>query len=262
MRPSLKKHNVARLRVLLNEFEAEFNKKFDQEEFAKLIDCSVQKLRNIETGRTKLDELLAWRIADKTGVAIKWLMDGNLAAPPISTSGREYTKEIYAEAQARKKRFATVEDFNVTINVLEIFRVISAILVNANRKRNYHLAAYRMFKAIDELSTEFGEAKDLYSIKKAVAYVLGSDASRLPAVTAATLYEPLPEDVQESLRRVQQMDLDGTVPKVEDLSRFHDKQPTSKPKSKRPSPKRLRKALDSSIFRRPSVSQARGSARR
>jgi transcriptional regulator with XRE-family HTH domain len=80
-RQSSQKHNVARLRVKLNEFE-----KFNQEQFAKLIGCSVQKLRNIETGRTPLDELLARRIADETGVAREWLLENNTKAPPVSNT--------------------------------------------------------------------------------------------------------------------------------------------------------------------------------
>ena len=97
-----------------------------------------------------------------------------------------------------------------------------------------------MPKAIDELSTEFGEAKDLYSIKKAVAYVLGPDASRLPAVTAATLYEPPPEHLREGLRRIQQLIDDDAPTNVEDLPRLPDKQQTFKPKSKQPLKKRRR----------------------
>jgi transcriptional regulator with XRE-family HTH domain len=79
MRHSSQKHNVARLRVLLNEFE-----KLDQEQFAKMIGCSVHKLRNIETGRTPLDELLARRIADETGIAKEWLLENNPKARPVT----------------------------------------------------------------------------------------------------------------------------------------------------------------------------------
>jgi transcriptional regulator with XRE-family HTH domain len=217
MRPSLKKHNVARLRVLLNEFEAkEFGKKFtqefDQARFAKLIGCSVQKLRNIETGRTKLDELLARRIADKTGVAIKWLMDGNKDAPPISTGGRKYTKKIYDEVRARKKNFATVKEFNVKLNALEALRAICAILVNANRKRNYHLAVYRTMKAIQELRTEFGEAfLDFNTIEKVLAYVQD--------------VHDVPEHLREEVRRIQQTTPSGHLSGVV-FSKAEWKQPS------------------------------------
>ena len=40
------------------------------------------------------------------------------------------------------------------------------MLVNANRKRNFHLAAYRTWKALDELREEFGEAKRLQQSRR------------------------------------------------------------------------------------------------
>jgi transcriptional regulator with XRE-family HTH domain len=175
VRPSLQKHNVARLRVKLNEFEAkEFGKKFtqefDQARFAEMIGCSLQKLRNIETGRTKLHESLARRIADETGASIVWLMDGDPGALPISTDDRPYTKEIYDKAQARKKRFATIPHFILPVPAREYCRAITAILVNANRNRNFHLAHYRTAKAIRELRDEFGEAKDVDTFDKVQDY--------------------------------------------------------------------------------------------
>jgi transcriptional regulator with XRE-family HTH domain len=81
MRHSSGKHNVARLRVKLNEFE-----KLDQEQFAKLIGCSVWKLRNIETGRTPLGELLARKICDETGIALEWLLENDLKAPLVANA--------------------------------------------------------------------------------------------------------------------------------------------------------------------------------
>jgi hypothetical protein len=128
--------------------------------------------------------------------------------------------------QARKKYFATSQDFAIGRIALRFFRDVLAMLVNANRKRNYHLVAYRTGKAIAELRAEFGEVEGLDSWKKALAYVF-----------------PLP---------------DGKG--IEDVVEFEwQRIPT--PKSKRPLPKR-RKGTDSNTFRRPSVSQARGSARR
>ena len=100
-------------------------------------------------------------------------MDGNPAAPPIAVDGREYTKAIFQNARARKKYFAIVKDENVRSTVLDVLRAICAILVNANRKRNYHLAVYRTAKALAELRDEFGEAKDFHGYDTVLAYVLG-----------------------------------------------------------------------------------------
>jgi transcriptional regulator with XRE-family HTH domain len=121
MRHSSQKHNVARLRVKLNEFEK--FEKLDQEQFAKLIGCSVWKLRNIELGRTELDELVARRISDETGVAREWLLENNPKAPPIAAfvivspnkSGR-YTPASVKRAVSLRERGApfTAETYRHT----------------------------------------------------------------------------------------------------------------------------------------------------
>ena len=131
---------------------------------------SVHTIRHLEAGTLKLSPALAAKMNYETGISIKWLMDGNPDAP-VSTDGRKYTKEIYDDVQARKKSFAIVDDFNVRLNVICFFRDICAILVNANRKKNYHLAFYRTLKAIHGLRTEFGEAKDLLEMEKALAFM-------------------------------------------------------------------------------------------
>jgi len=84
MRNSKQRTNVARLRVLLDKLGAGFGKRFDQGKFAKLIGCETQKLKNIESGRTPLDELLARRISDETGITVEWLLENNAKAPPVS----------------------------------------------------------------------------------------------------------------------------------------------------------------------------------
>ena len=58
MRHSEQKNNVARLRVELNKFE-----KFDQEQFAKLIGCSLWKLRNAVVESTIQFSIIRWRNA-------------------------------------------------------------------------------------------------------------------------------------------------------------------------------------------------------
>ncbi len=188
---------------------------------------SVHTIRHLEAGSLKLSAATAGKMNYETGISIKWLMDVKPAAPPITPNGREYTKEIYDKVRARKKYFATVKDENVRSTVLDVLGVICRVLVSANRNRNFHLAVYRTAKALAELRAEFGEAKDFDGIDTVLRYV------RQP-------YEPPPEDVQEGLRRVQQMIRDGTLPKVEDLSCLPDKQPTSKPKSKQLLKKRRR----------------------
>jgi hypothetical protein len=95
----------------------------------------------------------------ESGISIKWLMDGDPTGTPVAADGREYTKKTYDEVRARQKNFATVKDEDVRSTVVDALRAICAILVNANRKRNFHLAVYRTAKVLAELRDEFGEAK-------------------------------------------------------------------------------------------------------
>jgi hypothetical protein len=157
-------------------------------EWAKILDRSPHSIHDLESGRLKLSPALATKINYETGISIGWLMDGNPAAPPVAQDGREYTKAIYDEVQATRFRMPaafgsftlsgqdvdlTTVDNNWAIghNALQFCGNICAILVNANRKQRYHLALYRTSKAIQELRTEFGEAKELDDHFKALAYV-------------------------------------------------------------------------------------------
>src|SRR5262249_38251668 len=97
MKPSLEQHNVARLRVTLSKFKK--GERLDQKQFADLISCPLQRLRNIEVGRTRLDETLARRIAAKTGVHLGWLLANDLAEPIVNYAGQPYTQNDFQEAQ-------------------------------------------------------------------------------------------------------------------------------------------------------------------
>jgi hypothetical protein len=140
--------------------------------WAEMLDRKVHTIRHLEAGTLKLSPGLAQKMNYETGISIKWLMDGNKDAPPVSQDGRKYTKAIFEEVQARKKSFAVVDDFAVGYNALQFFGQICAILLNANRKRNYHLAFYRTAKAILELRADFGAAREIDDHIKALAYAL------------------------------------------------------------------------------------------
>jgi transcriptional regulator with XRE-family HTH domain len=168
MRTSSHKTTAAVLREKSGTKEIAIN----ADEWAKMLGRSVQAIQNIESGRTKLTPELATKMYYNTGISLEWLMDGDPTAPPVSTDGRPYTNANFEGAQARKKYFATSEDYEVGRLALKFFRAICAILVNANRKqRNYPLAVYRTAKALGELRAEFGEAEDLDSVGKVLAYI-------------------------------------------------------------------------------------------
>lgn len=91
MRPSLLRHNLSRLRTFL---------KLSQAQFAPLIGCNLQRLQNIESRRTLLDDDLAARVSVATGVRIGWLLDNDLASSPLAQDGSSYTVEHFTYTQA------------------------------------------------------------------------------------------------------------------------------------------------------------------
>jgi hypothetical protein len=139
--------------------------------WADMLGKSVHTIRHLEAGTLKLSDAMAMKMVYQSGISIGWLMDGNPAAPPIAQDGREYTKKIYDEVQAKEKHFATVSDYALGRGAIEFFRQILAIMLSANRQRKFHLAFYRTANAIVDLSDEFGEAKELDNTEKALAYV-------------------------------------------------------------------------------------------
>jgi len=211
---STEKTTAAKLRSITGEKDSVW---------ADILGKSVHTIRHLEAGTLKLSPALAAKMNYETGISIKWLLDGKPKVPPVSADGRIYTKKIYENVRAGKKSFATVKDSDVKNTVADALVLICRVLVSANRQRNFHLAVYRIAKALAELRAEFGEAKD-FSYEKVLNYV------QQP-------YLPLPADVQESIRKAQQMERDGTLPKVEDLS----KPPTAK-RNRQPSSVRRRKA--------------------
>jgi hypothetical protein len=226
MRTSSRKTTAAVLREIIG---------IKVREWAEILDRSQHTVHDLESGRLKLSPELATKINYETGI-IRWLLDCDPAAPAVSADGRDYTKEIFEEVQARKKHFAHVEENKIKINALELFRVICAILVNANRKRNFHLAVYRTWKAIDELRAEFGEAKDFDSYEGVLAYVGDAlalpvsaylqDVPNLPALPLAATSAHLRKLREHFVRFAQAQDKPTTKPK---------------PKSKQPSKKRQRR---------------------
>jgi hypothetical protein len=224
MRTSSKKTTAAVLRAIIGGTKGPKGMKVD--EWAEILDRSPHTVHDLESGRLKLSRELAKKMSYESGISIGWLLDDDPEAPPVSADGQPY-----------KKYFAHVEENKVKVNALELFRIICAILVNANRKRNFHLAAYRTWKAIDELRTEFGEASDFNSHEGVLVYVGEAlalpvnayiqDVPNLPALPLAATSAHL-RNLQEAFRRFAQ------------AQAIQDK-PTSKPKSKRPLKKRQRR---------------------
>ena len=152
MRHSLEKHNVARLRTLLNKHE-----KFDQQRFAKLIGCGLSTLQQIETGtkRFKLSEQLAHRIHDETGVDVGLLLSNNLKAPIVNFVGAPYKFEDYERAQASKTPAEYMEVLSVDF-AAAFYGELRAMLSSAAKRGRAEIALYRIAKVLENCRREFG----------------------------------------------------------------------------------------------------------
>jgi plasmid maintenance system antidote protein VapI len=152
MRPPSTKHKVGQLRARLNEFEKP--RAFDQKAFADLIGCSVHTVVSIEAERLKLSRELAWRVARATGVALHWLLDGDLEALIVNHANRPYTHEDFKRATKRssEKEFSrrVTDDYAVTF-----YAEICAILSSAIKKDLAQVATRRIEKFLDQCRHEF-----------------------------------------------------------------------------------------------------------
>jgi transcriptional regulator with XRE-family HTH domain len=182
MRHSSQKHNVARLRVELNKFE-----KYDQKQFADLIGCSVCQLQNIETGRTPLDELLARRISDETGIACEWLLENDTKAPPAAAfvkvlrnkrgrytlkslkqavlmrkRGAPYTAETYRETRLMRDLGVPVERKTLARDLGGMYAIVFyAWLRSIFATKDADVAQWKTGKFLEALASEHGHSRDI-----------------------------------------------------------------------------------------------------
>lgn len=192
MRHSSQKHNIARLRVFLNKFE-----KFDQKQFADLIGCSVNKLQNIETGRTPLDASLARQISAETGVAVEWLLENNTKRPPVAAmtpvrtnkKGRftlasvkqamrehgraPFTAETYR--QTRLMRDFAVSTERETFASDTFATVFYAWLCAIFATKHGEVALCKTEKFLEALAAEFGHNRDVISTPDLKVAMLDGD---------------------------------------------------------------------------------------
>jgi transcriptional regulator with XRE-family HTH domain len=71
------------------------------EEFGQLIEKSLSTVKSIESGKLALSVRTAATIAQKTGISLRWLLDGDVSAPMIDDSGEPWTVETYEKARVK-----------------------------------------------------------------------------------------------------------------------------------------------------------------
>ncbi|HIF09348.1 MAG TPA: XRE family transcriptional regulator [Sneathiellales bacterium] len=91
MRPSVNRHVLAALRNVIG---------LSQKKFGELCGVTRDTILSIETGRLKLSEKLATRIAEETGVTMNWLLENDLSTEPTDSDHYPITKSTFEHVQA------------------------------------------------------------------------------------------------------------------------------------------------------------------
>jgi len=212
--------------------------------WAEIMGKSIHTIRHLEAGTLKLSPAMAAKMNHETGISIAWLMKGN-PKDPVSVSGEKYTKAIYDRAQAEKIYYDKVHDFYLVNDAIHFFAHLRAILANANRNKNYHMAAYQMGKVIGELRNEFGQAEDLFPVNgmaTTAQALMETDIASLdmkfPKMKSGTISPTVWKELFKRTlgKRVQRLDQGMQAA----LRAKNKSKPT--PTKKRPSPRRRRKA--------------------
>lgn len=92
MRISTRKTPAAVLRFILGQ-------KLD-DDFCKLVGCSIDLWRKLENGDRKITERVAAHVESTTGVTRVWLLAGNPKAKPVAVDGSPFTLEYFRAFQA------------------------------------------------------------------------------------------------------------------------------------------------------------------
>jgi hypothetical protein len=150
MHASSQKHTVAVLRGIIG---------LTQQGMADLVDRSTITIQKIEIGKLPLSGGLGLAISQQTGVALEWLMANNISAPPVTESGKEFTKAVFEERQAWLKRTLRAKEADpdwVSDTFASIIATFVATASSALRQHRFPLFAYKMAAAQEKLAEAFG----------------------------------------------------------------------------------------------------------
>jgi hypothetical protein len=93
---------------------------------------------------------------------IKWLLSGDVNAPPISARDEPYTRKIFDRAQVEKIHRDRPSVEILLFEEIGFCAMLAAILENARENRSYFMANYKISQALQSLRDEFGQNLDAY----------------------------------------------------------------------------------------------------
>ena len=155
MRLSSKRTTLSVLRAMLG---------LSVEEFAALIDKSVPTIRSLESGRLKLSEETARKIAKETGVSIYWLLAAEPSEEPFSEDDLgarwPYGKEIFEliQVQGDKSTFEPPETTPAVLHAATVRHCLDwlPIFASAQKADKGDLAVFLLRRFFAEMEKRFG----------------------------------------------------------------------------------------------------------
>jgi hypothetical protein len=120
--------------------------------FARLARRSVSWVKKVSAGHEPLTDAAALQLESATGISAAWLLRGDTAAPPVSSTGARYDFAAF-----ERRRAARGSDARAPFRVPDdLPQTIAGIGAAADRKGRATLFAYRLNQFIEESREEFG----------------------------------------------------------------------------------------------------------
>jgi transcriptional regulator with XRE-family HTH domain len=157
MRPSPKRHNLARLRLFL---------KLGQNETAELAGCSRDTIQSVELGRLRLSERLARKISDATGIAADWLLENNLKAPLLSVHREPFTIDDYEVARKAHDLGVTSDELIAFLLGHPYAMIFSAWMSAIFIRSNGDVAMWKVGKFLEQLSRRYGHDRTIVPLRR------------------------------------------------------------------------------------------------
>jgi transcriptional regulator with XRE-family HTH domain len=157
MRPSPFRHPLAVLRHITG---------ISQKEMAALVGRTPATVQAIELGKLALSEQLALKIALETGVAVRWLLNGDPSVAPFSDDRPIFSDETgnFSKADFERRRADRAAGRSGWSELIFFPGVagarVTAIEHAAVEHPNRNIAAYRISKFLEGLEKEFGLSKE------------------------------------------------------------------------------------------------------
>jgi len=146
MRTSSLKTTTAVLRATINQRTKSDGSKhyFDQKAFAALLGYSLGMIKAVESGKEPLSEALATKLVHETDIALAWLMDGDVAAPPVDALGTPFTAATFERKQANKRYWDTLSEWELAAEFLRLAGRMRGAIQDAQRREDVKMTLYKL----------------------------------------------------------------------------------------------------------------------